>query len=93
MKKKVVIMLLACSMALSFTACGGSSTSNETKTEQKAPEEKEYVDDINAVVTNPDSYKVKRAHFAPASIAMFAIVIRLATDIFSIVLPENSSAL
>ena len=62
MKKKVVIMLLACSMALSFTACG-SSTSNETKTEQKAPEEKEYVDDINAVVTNPDSYKGKYIKF------------------------------
>lgn len=62
MKKKVVIMLLACSMALSFTACG-SSPSNETKTEQKAPEEKEYVDDINAVVTNPDSYKGKYIKF------------------------------
>lgn len=55
-------MLLACSMALSFTACG-SSPSNETKTEQKAPEEKEYVDDINAVVTNPDSYKGKYIKF------------------------------
>ena len=36
---------------------------------------------------------VKSAHFAPASIAMFAIVIRLATVIFSMVLPANSSAL
>lgn len=62
-EEKVVIMLLACSMALSFTACG-SSPSNEIKTEQKAPEEKEYVDDINAVVANPDSYKENTLSFA-----------------------------
>ena len=36
---------------------------------------------------------VNSAHFAPASIAIFAIVIRLATVIFFTVLPVNSSAL
>lgn len=64
MKKKLLTIMLATSMALSFTACGSSSPSeSKTTTESKETEEKEYVDDINAVVTNPDSYKGKYIKF------------------------------
>ena len=59
--------MLATTMALSFTACGSSSPSeSKATTESKETEEKvekEYVDDINAVVTNPDSYKGKYIKF------------------------------
>ena len=64
MKKKLLTIMLATSMALSFTACGSSSPSeSKTTTESKETEKKEYVDDINAVVTNPDSYKGKYIKF------------------------------
>ena len=40
MKKKIVAALLAASMALSLTACGGENTSNTEKTESKQSEAK-----------------------------------------------------
>ena len=67
MKKKLLTIMLATTMALSCTACGSSSPSeSKATTESKETEEKvekEYVDDINAVVTNPDSYKGKYIKF------------------------------
>ena len=61
MKRKILVLMIACVTALSFTACGSSeSTSSNTSQQQ---EEKEYVDDINAIATNPDSYKGKYVKF------------------------------
>lgn len=49
-------------MAINVTACGGSNSESSKKTET-ASKEKEYVDDITAVASNPDSYNGKYIKF------------------------------
>lgn len=63
MKKRIVALLLATSMALSLSACGGSSSTSNSSSETSTPKKKEYVDDINAVATNPKDYKGKYIKF------------------------------
>ena len=64
MKKKIIVLMLAGMMALSTTACGGSSSGDsKASTESTKAEKKEYVDDIDAVATDPDSYKGKYIKF------------------------------
>ena len=62
MKKKIVAIMLIGMMAVSATACG-SSSGGGASAESQAPEEKEYVDDITAVSSDPDSYKGKYVKF------------------------------
>lgn len=58
MKRKIVALMLAVSMLLTFTACGDSGTS-DSKTEQS--EKKEYISDdqISELFSNPDKFKGK----------------------------------
>lgn len=62
MKRKIVTLMLVAMMAINVTACGGSSSESSKKTEA-ASKEKEYVDDITAVASNPDSYNGKYIKF------------------------------
>lgn len=62
MKRKIVTLMLVAMMAINVTACGGSSSESPKKTEA-ASKEKEYVDDITAVASNPDSYNGKYIKF------------------------------
>ena len=62
MKRKIVALMLVAMMAINVTACGGSSSESSKKTEA-ASKEKEYVDDITAVASNPDSYNGKYIKF------------------------------
>lgn len=62
MKRKIVALMLVAMMAINVTACGGSSSESSKKTEA-ASKEKEYVDDIAAVASNPDSYNGKYIKF------------------------------
>ena len=62
MKKKILALMLIGMMAVSGTACG-SSSDNGASAESQKPEEKEYVDDIAAVASDPDSYKGKYVKF------------------------------
>lgn len=65
MKKKIIVLMLAGMMALSSTACGGSSSSSDSQatSESSVSKKKEYVDDINAVVSSPEDYKGKYIKF------------------------------
>lgn len=63
MKRKIVALLLACTMVTSLYACGGSGTNDSNSNAETQTKEKEYVDDINAVATQPDSYKGKYIKF------------------------------
>lgn len=62
MKRKIVTLMLVAMMAINVTACGGSNSESSKKTET-ASKEKEYVDDITAVASNPDSYNGKYIKF------------------------------
>ena len=65
MKKKIVTVLLALCLVGTMGACGGSegsSESNQETVQEKA--EPEYVDNINAVVSDPDSYAGKYIKFS-----------------------------
>lgn len=62
MKRKIVTLMLVAMMAINVTACGGSGSESSKKTET-ASKEKEYVDDITAVASNPDSYNGKYIKF------------------------------
>ena len=62
MKRKIVTLMLVAMMAINVTACVGSNSESSKKTET-ASKEKEYVDDITAVASNPDSYNGKYIKF------------------------------
>lgn len=62
MKRKIVTMMLVAMMAVNVTACGSSDSGSSKKSESTA-EKKEYVDDITAVASNPDSYTGKYIKF------------------------------
>lgn len=62
MKRKIVTLMLVAMMVINVTACGGSNSESSKKTET-ASKEKEYVDDITAVASNPDSYNGKYIKF------------------------------
>ena len=62
MKRKIVTMMLVAMMAVNITACGSSDSGSSKKSEATA-EKKEYVDDITAVASNPDSYTGKYIKF------------------------------
>lgn len=62
MKKKLLALLVVGTMSLSMTACGGSSDSTD-KTTSAAPEQKEYVDNIASVTSDPDACKGKYVNF------------------------------
>lgn len=62
MKKKLLALLVVGTMSLSMTACGGSSDSGNTTT-STTPEQKEYVDSITSVTSDPDACKGKYVNF------------------------------
>ena len=66
MRKKIVAMMLITMMAVNVTACGGpanNGSGDSKKTESTKKEEKEYVDNIDAVATKPEDYKGKYIKF------------------------------
>ena len=66
MRKKIVAMMLITMMAVNVTACGGPANNGSgvsKKTESTKKEEKEYVDNIDAVATKPEDYKGKYIKF------------------------------
>lgn len=60
MKKKLLAVLLAATMALSITACGGGDNGNSSE-KSSEPEKKEYIEDSEIVdmFANPADYKGK----------------------------------
>lgn len=63
MKKRILAILLACMMAMSATACGGSGDTSSGGTSQNEAEP-EYVDNIKAVASDPDAYAGKYIKFS-----------------------------
>ena len=58
MKKKIITIVLASMLSVSMAACGESEN---TDTAQSEPE---YVDNINAVASDPDAYAGKYIKFS-----------------------------
>lgn len=65
MKKKIVAIMLASMLAVSATACGGSEgASDGGQTASQEETEPEYVDNIKAVASDPDTYAGKYIKFS-----------------------------